>query len=191
MRQVQNASSELPDLANRSFLFVLKRPWLKQCNLWSQFPHNDQYQHQRVSSQRLQQVSNAGKQRNLSRNFQVKLIMKDARQYHWPTTQHWSSSFQNRFVPVVCVCVCVVLCVLLWLYKGRRRNCMNLPPGLLSFMTPRDTCKATKTFKTRLIQNKPFWFWQLTAINSYSNTDGFAPNILIFVMELEDVLGTT
>ena len=75
----------------------------------------------------------------------------------------------------VCVCVCVALCVLLWLYKGRRRNCMNLPPGLLSFMTPRDTCKATKTFKTRLIQNKPFWFWQLTAINSYSNTDGFAP----------------
>ena len=115
------------------------------------------------------------KQRNFPRNFQVKLIMKDARQYHWPTTQHWSSSFQNRFVPVVCVCVCVALCVLLWLYKGRRRNCMNLPPGLLSFMTPRDTCKATKTFKTRLIQNKPFWFWQLTAINSYSNTDGFAP----------------
>ena len=110
LRQVQNASSELPDLANQSFLFVLKRPRLKQCNLWSQFPHNDQYQHQRVSSQRLQQVSNAGKQRNFPRNFQVKLIMKDARQYHWPTTQHWSSSFQNRFVPVVCVCVCCPLC---------------------------------------------------------------------------------
>ena len=121
------------------------------------------------------------KQRNFPRNFQVKLIMKDARQYHWPTTQHWSSSFQNRFVPVVCVCV--ALCVLLWLYKGRRRNCMNLPPGLLSWMTPRHTCKpVTKTFRTRPV--KKLWIANLVYLMVENNATSWGEHALFLCTEI-------